>query len=408
MRFALLLLMLFGFVNVRAMEPEFGNGVLHLTGEIRPGDYDKLISAFKKNPQEFVTTQTVYLNSLGGSVSEAIKLANFIRETSRVTFIDDDAKCMSACFFLFVAGGNRLFDTGKLGIHRPYYDPSEFKTLSASKAREAYEKLDVRVRQFLSDMRVPEEIVRQMFATPSSSIKLLSANEFERQIGSRQNWYDELAKSACPSQSFRCMAIKGRQDRLTMLKTYLGQSIAQEEAVWVTGYQKTLTADLQVLATTQNPAHQTRPTSKTPKLDLAHPGWERLVNTVEFSNWQSTLPSYIRNLATSENEDDAIRMIELFKKRGASTPAALYLSCDLVWSVGNSNQVHMDYVVDMVNKKIGINDAEITDEFIRSTGIANGRKSTVTINRRSGAISLFFDGLGGLEGKCARASEQKF
>lgn len=169
-----------------AMEIKIIDDIFTLSGEIRPGDYDRLIAYFKNDPHGFVNVNSISLDSPGGSVPEAMKLAKFIKETSRNTMVVEGARCMSACFFLLVAGGDRfLNENGKLGIHRPYYDPVGYKFLSPTKAREAYEKLDDVVRQFLTAVRIPDDIVRVMFSTPSSSIKLFTASEFSLQIGDR-------------------------------------------------------------------------------------------------------------------------------------------------------------------------------------------------------------------------------
>lgn len=52
----------------------------------------------------------LFLNSFGGRVSEALKLAEFIRSNNIITILRKGAKCFSACTLLFQAGVERLAD----------------------------------------------------------------------------------------------------------------------------------------------------------------------------------------------------------------------------------------------------------------------------------------------------------
>ena len=114
-------------LHAHAMEVSVRPAGLLLSGEIRPGDYDRLINFFQSDPKKFVTTQNFLLDSPGGSVPEALKIALFIRDTSRVTNVEAKSNCLSACFYLFVAGGSRTAAAdGSVGIHRPYYNPHQF------------------------------------------------------------------------------------------------------------------------------------------------------------------------------------------------------------------------------------------------------------------------------------------
>lgn len=64
----------------------------------------------------------------------------------------------------------------------------------------------------------------------------------------------------------------------------------------------------------QNTAHS-QTVSKTPHLDSEHPGWVALVRTEEFRDWLKSQPQNVKQLASSDNEFDAIRLIIFFKGR---------------------------------------------------------------------------------------------
>ncbi|WP_146757597.1 hypothetical protein [Cereibacter johrii] len=79
---------------------------------------------------------SICLDSPGGSFSEALKVISVIQENSLATIIGPDAKCLSACAFLFMAGTQNAFmsdggasaperimhPTAVLGFHAPYPD----------------------------------------------------------------------------------------------------------------------------------------------------------------------------------------------------------------------------------------------------------------------------------------------
>ena len=71
----------------------------------------------------------IYLNSGGGAVYEAFKMADMIRSAEATTVIGSNRTCASACAFIYVAGVRRvLWDSAKFGIHAAsssVVDPSE-------------------------------------------------------------------------------------------------------------------------------------------------------------------------------------------------------------------------------------------------------------------------------------------
>ncbi len=56
------------------------------------------------------------------------------------------------------------------------------------------------------------------------------------------------------------------------------------------------------------------------KVDAAHPGWEELRYTPEFTHWRESQPEETQKLADSSKAADAIKMFDLYKE--ATTPAA--------------------------------------------------------------------------------------
>lgn len=50
------------------------------------------------------------------------------------------------------------------------------------------------------------------------------------------------------------------------------------------------------------------------KVERAHPGWEKTIATPKFNSWREAQPTSVQRLADSPNADDAILMLDLYKK----------------------------------------------------------------------------------------------
>jgi hypothetical protein len=61
-------------------------------------------------------TTTIYLNSPGGILSEAIVIGRLVRERKYETIVPENAICSSGCALIWFAGVKRRLD-GRLGLH---------------------------------------------------------------------------------------------------------------------------------------------------------------------------------------------------------------------------------------------------------------------------------------------------
>jgi hypothetical protein len=382
-------------------------GLLQFEGEIVPGDYDRMIAFFQSDPRTFVAAQLVLLNSPGGSVKEAIRIARFIRDTSRSTLVQSGSSCKSACFFLLVAGGYREVNRGAhLGIHRPYYSAAEYGALSPAQARQAYDHLDTVVRQFLEEMRITPSVVKMMFDTPSTSMKMLDRETFARTVGSMQPWYEELESAACPRQlikeSVRCMGLMSAKERVDQLPQYLGAELARRNQQWLVEYKRTAEAALSTAA-------RSSPATPDEIVSQSHPGWKEAVRLPEFRQWLEAQPSEIRRLAASDKPADAVRLLDEYKARTA-TGAMLYLSCALAMNDARRTPDHLDLVVDLDRQTVGGLPASVTADSIRHIKtLTDGDTMTMSVSRLSGAVTLVSERLGKISaGKCTPAAKQRF
>lgn len=112
-----------------------------LTGQINAGDGDRVVTALRASvrgwrDQNIYGQSVLCLDSGGGSLVEALKIADALRTGTIGTRIEAGARCESACALIFMAGSffahesgrykwRVLHPTGKLGFHAPDLQLSE-------------------------------------------------------------------------------------------------------------------------------------------------------------------------------------------------------------------------------------------------------------------------------------------
>jgi hypothetical protein len=125
--------------------------------------------------------KTVRLNSLGGRILEAQKMANLIKARRLSTFVERD--CLSACTIVFLGGADRaIMPTARLGFHQP-----TFRGMTAADRSAAIANEERRLQEFglsrafaehanrteASSMWFPEkdELIREHVVTRVVSLK---------------------------------------------------------------------------------------------------------------------------------------------------------------------------------------------------------------------------------------------
>lgn len=158
--------------------------LIGVNGEIKPGDYDRFASflrGMQRDRKENCgpsSSQTIYLDSEGGSVTEAIKMGRMIREGEFRTNVDNT--CASACVLLLAAGVERnAFSRSNVLIHRPYFAdlPSNSST---DQIRSRIADLNRMIKSYLNDMDVSEALFDRMMAILPEKLLRLTKEEMER------------------------------------------------------------------------------------------------------------------------------------------------------------------------------------------------------------------------------------
>jgi hypothetical protein len=137
-------------------------------------NFDRAISAFGE-------PKTLVLMSEGGLVNESLIIAGRVRRLGIATYVPDGKGCYSACSFIFLAGEPRFAD-GELGVHQ----------ISSSENDLALGQIAISdILDVLSDFDTPDELLVDMFRTPSDQMHILSVDEkikygFLKSTGSTQ------------------------------------------------------------------------------------------------------------------------------------------------------------------------------------------------------------------------------
>ena len=140
------------------------------TGQIVPGDFDRLAALVETLPQSD-RTLGFFIDSPGGDIFEAEKIATFISETAAAVTIPGGGQCLSACFLLFAAAAHRFMaPDAVVGVHSAGQNGQEnLATMGATTAlaREA------------ATYGVPPAIIAKMVLTGPGGIARLTPSDLQ-------------------------------------------------------------------------------------------------------------------------------------------------------------------------------------------------------------------------------------
>jgi hypothetical protein len=177
-------------------------GPLVFSGEIEPGDYDRLLSKILDDENRFFAENKIILASDGGDVSEALKIAKLIKSLySEIIVGPQTGRCVSACFLIYAAAHQRGTEGERLiGINRPYIvDASAATAVAAANTGDAgIAESDAlaRVRGFLHENEVPDYLIEEMFRHASDDAYWLSVDD-EKTLGSRSRALNQYLAAKC-------------------------------------------------------------------------------------------------------------------------------------------------------------------------------------------------------------------
>jgi len=136
---------------------------ISISGSIAPGDNDTLTASIKAANDAGKLVTSLRLNSYGGNLLEAIRVADWVRSAKISTNVGQSATCASACFLIFAAGETKYASmSARIGVHRASEKGIVSRDATTSMADVAKE------------LDVPWSIIRRMINTPPDEIEWLS------------------------------------------------------------------------------------------------------------------------------------------------------------------------------------------------------------------------------------------
>lgn len=90
-------------------------GPLVLSGEIVPGDYDRLLAKLAQDPGRYLEQNKLLLASSEGEVAESLRIATLLKALRSEVVVDPQTgPCVGACFLIYAAASQRTSDGPRL------------------------------------------------------------------------------------------------------------------------------------------------------------------------------------------------------------------------------------------------------------------------------------------------------
>jgi hypothetical protein len=189
--------------------------VVIMNGEIETGDAAKLRELFARGIPAPGFVNDLVLDSPGGNVAEALRLAAVVRQAMLSTTNShfhlrkvNRYVCASACFLVWVSGAVRRHITNGKGnpkgpqagipygiaLHRPYLSSTAYREIDGQQLATGQAFAAAKVREHLLSEGVPSSLIDQMMKRSSREILWL---ESSFGIPERAPWYEELLIARC-------------------------------------------------------------------------------------------------------------------------------------------------------------------------------------------------------------------
>lgn len=142
---------------------------IRITGRIEAGDAQKLqnLLSTPAGRQAFVRSGTFLLDSPGGRVSEAMKIARIVERGFSTTVVRSGAQCYSACFIVYAAGSYRIAgEAAALGVHRVALASGRDDHSTTAALAHANDE----VKTYLQRRGMPALVIDQMMRTPAHDL----------------------------------------------------------------------------------------------------------------------------------------------------------------------------------------------------------------------------------------------
>lgn len=153
-----------------AVEAHDGLLAAKISEEITPGDYEALLTGLRAHPGAFAR-KIVLLDSLGGSVPEAMRMGRLLRETGFEVLVPSDGLCQGSCIYLLAAGKKRTVK-GAVALRRPPFANGDSALAQAASPRPLLSPA-----RYFQEMGVNASLAEAIEQVPEGRIRLLGPTD---------------------------------------------------------------------------------------------------------------------------------------------------------------------------------------------------------------------------------------
>lgn len=149
------------------------SGFLRIEGELKETDAALAASVYasrKKADGQYV----VFIKSPGGSVEGGIALGDWVRQEKLGVSVAEEDVCYSARVYV-LAGGVMRWPSGKIGIHRPFFEKAEAGDIAAG-----LRTLEDMSEAFFHRVNIPEQLSQHMFSVLPENLHILTKGELQK------------------------------------------------------------------------------------------------------------------------------------------------------------------------------------------------------------------------------------
>jgi hypothetical protein len=153
-----------------------GGGKLMATGTITPGIAQAFATEVAKRGDYI---KTVVLNSLGGSVDDALAMGRLIREKRFATEVEAGRYCASSCPLIFAGGvERRAGDKAVIGVHQVAAIAAATGGPPSDEMRVAQD-ISARCQRYLADMGISVQVWMHAMETPHDRLFAFGPDELQ-------------------------------------------------------------------------------------------------------------------------------------------------------------------------------------------------------------------------------------
>lgn len=162
-------------VEVQAVQHKSVGRILavNVSEDIAPGDYEALLKGITGNPGKYAK-KLLLLDSIGGSVPEAIRMGRLLREAGFDALVPAGSVCQGTCVYLLAAGRDKTV-RGAVGLHRPYFAHGD-----SAQANAAARGVKYSPSAYFKEMNIPTSLADELQRIAPTQMRVLSVQELAR------------------------------------------------------------------------------------------------------------------------------------------------------------------------------------------------------------------------------------